>query len=100
MPFEKVDIKEKINKKLLEDKEFKIIYDETHDEYQIIKTLIKARKSAGLSQAKLAEKVGLHQQVISRIENDNNSPTLRNLLKIVRGLGLELTIKKQSDKWI
>ncbi len=92
MPFEKIDAKKRIKEKLASDSEFKKVYDESEDEYEIIKTLIRERKKIGLSQKQLSERTGLRQQVISRIENDINSPTLKNLIKIAHGLNLGITV--------
>ena len=45
-----------------------------------------ARKEAGFSQEKLAEKADLSTVFISRIERGKESPTVDNLLKIAKGL--------------
>lgn len=47
-----------------------------------------SRKVAGFSQEKLAEKAGLSTVFISRIERGVESPTVDNLLKIAKALGL------------
>jgi transcriptional regulator with XRE-family HTH domain len=46
-----------------------------------------ARKEAGFSQEKLAEKADLSAIFISRIERGVESPSLDNLVKIARALG-------------
>ena len=43
----------------------------------MLSELMKLRKEKGLSQTELAEMSGNKQQVISRIENKENSPTLK-----------------------
>jgi transcriptional regulator with XRE-family HTH domain len=46
-----------------------------------------ARKKAGFSQEKLAEKADLSAVFISRIERGVESPSVDNLVKIARALG-------------
>jgi transcriptional regulator with XRE-family HTH domain len=50
------------------------------------------RKEAGLSQEKLAEKADLSTVFISRIERGIESPTLDNLVKIARALGVRVRV--------
>ncbi len=49
-----------------------------------------ARKDAGLSQEKLAEKADLSAVFISRLERGIESPSLDNLVKNARALGVRL----------
>ena len=49
-----------------------------------------ARKEAGLSQEKLAEKADLSTVFISRIERGKESPTVDNLAKVARALGVRV----------
>lgn len=48
------------------------------------------RKDAGLSQEKLAEKAGLSTVFISRVERGKESPSVDNLVKIARALGVRV----------
>jgi transcriptional regulator with XRE-family HTH domain len=50
----------------------------------------KSRKAAKLSQEKLAEKADLSTVFISRIERGIESPSLDNLLKIAKALGVRV----------
>ena len=79
MPFKQVDINEIIQESLETDSELKQMWEESRMEYQVLGELVKMRKEKGLSQAELAQKSGNKQQVISRIENKENSPTLKTL---------------------
>ena len=47
-----------------------------------------ARKEAGFSQEKLAEKANLSTVFISRIERGVESPSVDNLVKIAKALGV------------
>jgi transcriptional regulator with XRE-family HTH domain len=48
------------------------------------------RKEAGFSQEKLAEKAGLSTVFISRIERGVESPSVDNLAKIAKALGVRV----------
>lgn len=48
------------------------------------------RKEAGISQEKLAEKADLSTVFISRIERGIESPSVDNVLKIARALGVKV----------
>ena len=50
------------------------------------------RIESNLTQKELAEKIGIRQSNISRIENGNCSPTVATLQQIAGGLGKTLTI--------
>ena len=54
--------------------------------------MIKARHEAGLTQQELAERTGIQQANISRIENGNGNPSLATLTKIANGMGKKLVI--------
>lgn len=58
----------------------------------IITALITARHRAGLSQRALADKVGLAQSHISKIERGAVDPQTTSLVEIARVLGLELSL--------
>lgn len=96
MPFKKIDAKKLVKDKINEDKEFEKHYDQLKDQYTLIQQVTKVRKEMGLTQKDLANKIGMKQQVISRVENEKHVPTLDSFIRILDGLDLELTIKKKD----
>ena len=98
MPFEKIDVAAYIEKKLNEDPELKEIWENSRMEYDILGQLIKLRKQKGLTQKELARKIGKKQQVISRIEHKEHSPSLETLCGLARVLDVEVKlIPKQEN---
>ena len=87
MPFKQINVNEQIVEKRNNDAEFDSLWQESRNEYKLLAELVKIRKEANLSQTELAEKSGNKQQVISRIENKENSPTLKTLCSILDVLG-------------
>jgi ribosome-binding protein aMBF1 (putative translation factor) len=68
-------------------------YTETQPEFQIIRALIISRNKRGMSQRKLAQKIGVTQSALARFESGKANPTLSFIQKITSGLGLKLLVK-------
>lgn len=83
---------DEIFNEMMKDPEVKREFDALEPEFQLIREMIKARREAGLTQKELAERTGLQQSNISRIENGNGNPSLETLNKIAQGLGKKLVI--------
>lgn len=64
----------------------------------IIEQLYRARTAHHLTQAQLAQKVGMTQTGVARFESGKGNPTLATLLKLAQALGLTLTVKPTSVK--
>lgn len=58
----------------------------------IITALIQQRNALGLTQRDLASLCGIPQSSVARIESYKTTPNLDTLLKIMRPLGLTLTV--------
>lgn len=61
----------------------------------IISEIIKQRNALGLSQRDLASMCKIPQSSIARMESLQTTPSLSTLLKIMKPLGLHLTVTKQ-----
>ena len=79
-------------KEQLKDTEFRSEYEALEPEYEIIKQIILARKELNITQEELAERSGIKQSNISRLERGTYNPSLNSLKKIAKGLGKELHI--------
>ncbi len=77
----------------LQEPEFKAEYDALEDEYIIIQAMIDARKRCGMTQKQLAEKTGIAQADISRLENGNGNPSLRTLKRLAAGMGMKVKLE-------
>lgn len=65
-------------KEQLKDPAVKAEYDALEPEFSIIQAMIDARKASGLTQKQLAEKTGIAQADISKLENGNVNPSLQS----------------------
>lgn len=74
----------------------KEIIEEAEIEAGIISDMIRQRSAMGLSQRDLAELCDIPQSSIARIETGKITPRLDTLLKILKQLGLTLSVQKAS----
>ena len=77
----------------LKDPELKAEYDALEPGFAIILAMINARKTAGLTQKELAERTGIAQADISRLENGNANPSLKTLQRLAKGMGMRMQIQ-------
>lgn len=77
----------------LQDPAFKAEYEALEDEFIIIQAIIEARKRSGLTQRQLAEKTGIAQADISKLENGNANPSLRTLRRLAAGMGMKMKLE-------
>ena len=97
MPFTKVNINKVIEEKRKQDPDFKKVWDDSREEYRLIGEMISLRKAKKVTQSELAQMTGSKQQVISRIEKKENSPSLRSYCNMLSALGYELQIVKRNN---
>ncbi|MCH7544278.1 MAG: helix-turn-helix transcriptional regulator [Proteobacteria bacterium] len=71
---------------------YKSTYDALDDEFQLAKTLIEARKQAGLSQDQLARRMKTSQSYVARIESGQVRPSTKALERFARATGTRLKI--------
>ena len=62
------------------------------EQAKIISALVTQRKALGLSQRDLAALCGIPQSSVARIESFQTTPNLSTLIKILRSLGMKITV--------
>ncbi len=77
----------------LQNEKFKKEYDALDAEFSIVQTMIDARKVSGLTQKDLAERTGIAQADISKLENGNANPSLKTLQRLADGMGMKLKLE-------
>ena len=68
-------------------------WDENESRHQRMMLVHRARNEEHLTQSELAERTGLWQSDISRIEKGQTMPSMAALSKIAHGLGKRLEIR-------
>ncbi|MDO4324296.1 MAG: helix-turn-helix transcriptional regulator [Lachnospiraceae bacterium] len=79
--------------KQLQNPDFKKEWDNLEPEYNMIQAIIDARKKSNLTQKELAERTGINQADISKLENGNANPTLAVLKRLADGMGMVLKLE-------
>ena len=87
----------KFKAKALANPEVKAAYDELAPEFALLRQLLKARQTAGLSQAEVAQRMGTQAPAVTRLEsslgNGKHSPSLATLHKYANAVGCKLQVK-------
>ena len=78
--------------KKMQDPEFSKAYEEIQPEMSVIRAIIDARTSQNLTQQELAEKTGIAQTEISKLENGTRNPSIKLLQRLADGMGMVLNI--------
>ena len=77
----------------LRDEEFKKEYDNLQPEFDVIRAIVDARVSQNLTQKQLAERSGINQADISKLENGTRNPSINLLKRLADGMDMALKIE-------
>lgn len=77
----------------LKDLEFKKEWDDIQPEMDVIRAMIDNRIAQNLTQKELAERTGINQADISKLENGTRNPSLKMLKRLAAGMGMALKIE-------
>ncbi|MCR5826699.1 MAG: helix-turn-helix domain-containing protein [Oscillospiraceae bacterium] len=83
---------EALKSELMKDPAFQAEYEALAPEYEIMQAMIDARHASGLTQKELAERTGIAQGDISKLEKGNANPSLKTLKRLADGMGMTLKI--------
>ncbi len=76
---------------------FEQAWDALDEQYQALQALLEARKTAGLTQAALAERMGTTKSAVSRLEaslrDERHSPSFSTLKKYANACGKRLLVQ-------
>lgn len=70
----------------------------TEEEFDLICEYIKIRNNSKVSQRELANRTGLAQSTIARLEKNLHSASLGTFIKILNTLDCEISIKKKGKE--
>ena len=80
------------------DPEYREAYERLAPEFALARTLIEARRDAGLTQAQLADRMETTQSVVARLESGRINPSTRTLEKVAIATGTRLRISFELTK--
>lgn len=86
----------------LEDPEFREEWNRTALARAVSLRLIRYRVAEGLSQKQLAQRIGVKQPAVARLEAGETNPTWETLTKLSQTLGIEflVDIAPRKKKWL
>lgn len=79
--------------KQLQNEEFKKEYEAIQPEMDVIRAIVDARNSQNITQKELAERTGINQADISKLENGTRNPSVNLLKRLAEGMGMSLKIE-------
>lgn len=77
----------------MKDPEFASAYEEIQPEMDVIRAIVEARISQDMTQKELAERTGINQADISKLENGTRNPSLKLLKRLADGMDMTLKIE-------
>ena len=77
----------------MENPEFVKEYESIQPEMDVISAIIEARTSQNITQKELAERTGINQADISKLENGTRNPSVSLLKRLAEGMGMVLKIE-------
>ena len=87
-----------IEAELKKSSKFRIAFDIQTAKLRLAHKLAEIREKADLTQAQLAKKMGVSQQLVSRIESGSDNLTLETLIKFLDLFGVSMTIHFEKRK--
>ena len=81
---------------LLKKPEFRTEYDALEQEFSIAKALIEARSAAGMTQVDVAQRMGVSQPVVARMESGRNV-SVTSLRRYARAINRPIPILIQPE---
>ena len=84
---------QKLKQELMKDAEFRKEYESLQPEMDIMRALFNARINAGMTQMQLAERTGISQADICRLEKGTRNPSLKLLKRLAEAMDSTLRIE-------
>lgn len=92
------NLEKEIEKRCKEDPEFRKLFDDSKNYYDLIFEFVGLRKKNEISQGELARMSGVDKSAIYRYEKRERVPNLLNFTKVLNAMGYELCIRKKEKK--
>ncbi|EEN70397.1 DNA-binding helix-turn-helix protein [Enterococcus faecalis ATCC 29200] len=70
--------------------------NESQLQIDLVVKIVTTRENKGITQKELAEKVGMSQPQLAKIETFQTEPKIGTLLRLFDGLGLTLVIREKT----
>jgi DNA-binding XRE family transcriptional regulator len=88
---------ERVHDRLMQDTEVAQAWQETELARQVALLLVAYRAEHQLTQTALAQKLGMRQPAVARLEAGDHNPSFRTLIRLAEALGVEFTLHISKD---
>jgi len=88
---------ERVHDRLMQDPEVAQAWRETELARQVALLLVAYRAEHHLTQTALAQKLGMRQPAVARLEAGDHNPSVRTLIRLAEALGVEFTLHISKD---
>ena len=82
----------------LRDPEIRKEYEALQPEHMVIQAMLDARKKSGMTQKELAERTGIAQGDISKLERGSANPSITTLKRLAKRMGMVLKIEFTPER--
>lgn len=82
-----------VRERLMADPEFRKEYDALEEEFALIGAMLDARQKAGLTQAQVAERMGVKQPVVAKIEGGKSNVSFDTLKRYAHATGCKVKVE-------
>lgn len=83
---------EEVHDQLMQDPEFKAAWEADAPQRAIRQAILKARVEQKITQQELANRAGIKQPSLARVESGSSSPTITTLTKLAKALNTKLEV--------
>ena len=84
---------QKLKEEQMKDPAFVQEYNDIQPEMDVIRAIVNERTSQNITQKELAERTGINQADISKLENGTRNPSVNLLKRLADGMGMALKIE-------
>lgn len=81
------------HKAMLEDAAYRREYEALDEEFSLIAAMLDARQKAGLTQAQVAERMGVSQPVVAKLEAGRSNVSINTLQRYAQATGCKLKVQ-------
>lgn len=89
----RINAREVHERMMREDPDYRREYDALEEEFALVAAMLDARSKAGLTQAQVAERMGVKQPVVAKIEGGKSNVSFDTLKRYAHATGCKIKVE-------
>lgn len=89
----RVNARDLHERRMREDPEYRREYDALEEEFSLIAAMLDARQKSGLTQAQVAERMGVKQPVVAKLESGKSNVSFDTLKRYAHATGCKVKVE-------